>query len=359
MTKHQLDKLFDHFRLPKSYGENELSELKKLLLLELKSSASQTILIGNDTWTKNDVVQFFDTPLTEGFHAEAFYEKYPWAELITTPDKITNTRFLDVRAFEDPLFDQFRREVAVHFENPFLKLMKELMSARKDTLNSTLFQYLPCFPFEFQNQVLTTMRSMMNTRLNTTIALMEDETFRDRENEFAYLKRHGYYTFLAQIGDSDKELLILNLEVFSASLKHLNVQTIKSIIKQQRTLPLPPHGILFLDQVQAQVDKVLKQRRATVSQSEGAGSGKVIGYFFSAVIGLILAFSRCNRSNNNNLSMREMQRFEEQFERMRQYQNPVQVDNLGDSIRIIQNNETLYTDQKGLFRPASDSSSSY
>jgi hypothetical protein len=312
MTKRQLRAFFEKFNLPEDYSEQSLSELKKIILLELKSSADDLLVVDSRNWTRNDVLEFFDGKLEDGFDEVSFYETFPWAKAIIDPKRINYSPALERMRFDHEEFIAFRNQEAIHYEKAYLDELRSDMRERRDLPVAGMLCYLGCFRTEFQFTVLNTMRSMMNSRLNDAMAAIESSSSKNKIANISFMQSPGYYVVLKKIGDDDGDLLIDNLRVFGSGIAGGNVDTVIDIIRKQKTLPHSPEGFQFLDEVHREVLAI----KIGNEKSERSGEWGGVGTILSIIIAVLVALFKCSRmaSRNDREPAIDWQQFEKRHD---------------------------------------------
>jgi len=296
MTKRQLRTFFEHFNIPVNYEEQGIIELKKVVLLELKSASDDVLVIDSKTWSRNDILEFFNKPLEEGFDDLSFYAQFPWAKAISEPHKINYSKSLENLDFSAKEFEEFRVKEAVNYEKAYLDEIRKEMRDRRDSPVVGMLCYLNCFRSEFRFSVLNTVRSMMYTRLNEALAYIESSSSRSKLPHIRFMQSNAYYWLMLKIADSDGELLLTNLQVFGQGMAGSNVDLVMEIVQKQKTLPHSPEGFQFLNEIHRDLQRLQKKNNS----SDGGGEWGVIRIVLSVAVAVIVALFRCSQHRNSS-----------------------------------------------------------
>lgn len=121
MNTAELRLLYNFVHLPYKTDRKSVDELKKTLLLELKFTENDFLLIGNVTFTKNDILRLFEQIPENGFPDWShLYDTFGFLNVLNTPEKIRHEITISSDLAESKYFDLFRK-TELHFTLPGVK----------------------------------------------------------------------------------------------------------------------------------------------------------------------------------------------------------------------------------------------
>lgn len=285
MTRSQLKNLYAFVKLPYSEDSEALADLKKILLLELRPSNSEVLVIGDKHWSKNDIIVFFDTPIEDGFDYNEFLSDYPWISKLETPELIMyDKKMLDVD-FSDTRFSEFSKTEAKDLEEYFFRIYRNYIIAHQDYYAAALLLYEKCFTTTFQSKLHREARVLLENRFNEIIALRNESSATKKEltQQTSYLKNDGFYLLMTKTANEDDDLLFLNIEAFHSVIDLYSVSSLRDIVNKQFKLNHGSGAVMYLNKVKEQVQLRAEEKKETE---------KTFGINIFAVIGIILLIIR-------------------------------------------------------------------
>lgn len=121
MNTTELRLLYNFVHLPYKTDRKSIDELKKTLLLELKFVKEDFLLIGNITFTKNDILRLFEQIPENGLPDWShLYDTFGFVRLLNTPENIRREITIPLDLSENKDYDLFRR-TELHFTLPGVK----------------------------------------------------------------------------------------------------------------------------------------------------------------------------------------------------------------------------------------------
>lgn len=293
MTTQQLRQLYDFAGLPFSTEASDFAQLKKTILLELKSSGDEVLVIAQQTWDKNSLLNLFDSGLPAAtINTEAFEAQYPWISFLRTPMEIERGAKITPQLRNNSAFQQFcAAESAVLFP-AYKQTVKLRMDENDLMLTHALLTYLPVFDDTQQFEI----RELVQSLLNGKFKLIDDKVDRKvsgnpiAEERFFYFP--VYYDILKLIAHDDAAFLVHQLEVFQRMVRITQVPDVQRIARLQIGLPLPADAIAWL---RGLMDKVYEAQVATLPESSGGSNSRniwVILGIVALVIRLLLLIAR-------------------------------------------------------------------
>lgn len=357
MTRSQLNNLYNYTGLPYSEELEALAEVRKVLLLELKSSDGGVLEINGKLWSKNDLLDFFDSGIVNAFDYEGFVRDYPWVRNLEDFEKITyDPKILHVD-FSDPRFAEFAKHEGKNLEESFFLLFKRYIREQDDYYAAALLLYKSCFSTVFQMRLYREGRSMMTLRFNEILAISEGGWSNQQAlDKTRFLKLPGYYVLMKELGAEDPDLLLLNLQVFSTVIKQYALRSIESIVRDQLKLDHSIEGREYLKRVSSRVTEV-RQTRDSHSSSRSSSSGKnskaIYGWIAFAVIfiRILLLLGRHSSSSsqyNYESNVQQRQMIQEMLQDMEENKRRRE---LIDSMQKVQDSSTVVYGGEGTYEP--------
>ena len=204
MTNEQLTAFFDFAGITFSEDPVTLRSLRKQLLLELKSSGKNTLVIGRKEYSGNDLVVLFAGHEQKGgtvFDPQQLLLAFPELQKLLRPAQLVEysefpelvREHADFAAFckheVQPRFDEFLRALQAHIKN------EELESAAALLVFLELFTAERCFETERSVKML----------LKNKFAAMKQQPVNDAMRRW-FLNSY-YYAILSAVADDDDDLL--------------------------------------------------------------------------------------------------------------------------------------------------------
>lgn len=293
MTRNQLKNLYAFVQLPYSEDSEALSDLKKILLLELKPSNSEVLVIQEKHWSKNDIILFFDTPIEDRFDYNKFLFDYPWVSKLETPELIMYEKNLLDIDFSDIRFSEFAKTESKDLEEHFFRTYKNYIIARQDYYAVALLLYEKCFTTTFQSKLYSEARVLLENRFKEMIALRNETqaTKKELTQRSSYLKSEGFYLLMKKTANEDDDLLFLNVEALHSVIDLYAISSIRNIVNEQLKLNHGPIAVMYLNKAKEQVQKrVVEQERQAEQTANGSNVYAIIGLIL-LVLRLILYLS--------------------------------------------------------------------
>lgn len=260
MTRTQLSYFYAYARTPYKEDREAIAVLKKILLLELKSSPQGILVVSGKEWFKNDLLTFFDSPLDSTFDYQAFMIDYPWVESLKEPEHIFEDKNILTVDFSDDRFRQFAESESSMYEDDFFSTFRNRLMQQLDDYVSALLAYQKCFSSAFQLKLQTEIRITFLNRFNKIIALSDATPSKQLSiliKSADFFRCDGFYKLMREVADGDTELTNLNLEALSRVISRKeDVLYVKKVVRNQLTLRHSPEGKLFLNQLKEQLGKV-------------------------------------------------------------------------------------------------------
>lgn len=200
MNRAQLITLYSFSKLPYSERLDDLNDLKKYLLLELK--AADSLIISETVWSKNDVIIFFDSELSPiQFDYHQFLIDFPWVKRLENIEAISYDEALSTVDFSDERFELHQHE-GFKLEESFLKLYKQRILTHRYKEASGLLQYKCLFSPSFQSSLQREATGILKKRFSE---LTDNSVFRKKPTleQVQFFQNPDYYFFLGEISDVD------------------------------------------------------------------------------------------------------------------------------------------------------------
>ncbi len=267
MTRTQLTYLYSFANLPYSEDAENLAELKKILLLELKASNNTFINVSGKKWTKNEVLSFFDVDIDQSFDYEQFVQDYPWIKDLEAVSNIQYNSDLLRVDFSDKRFSQFAQTEGIAIENNFLTVLKRRLRNQEDHLVVAMLLYKKCFLAVFQHRMEQESRSILTYRFNEIIALGEAKKKRELRKKAIFFKSQGFFSLMKEVANEDTKLLDLSLEAMDFILEEYEVMAVERMIANQQQLKHSVPMVIYLEELMDSIRESMKNRGETHTPS--------------------------------------------------------------------------------------------
>lgn len=231
MNRVQLITLYAFSKFPYSERLDDLNDLKKYLLLELKTADS--LLISETVWSKNDVIIFFDSALSPiEFDYYQFLIDFPWVKRLENIEAISYDEALSTVDFSDERFELHQRE-GFKLEESFLKLYKQRILTHRYKEASGLLQYKWLFSPSFQSSLQREAAIVFKKRFSE---LTDNSFFRKKPTleQVLFFQNPDYYFFLKEIADA--ELRKTHFQTFYKIMDLFSIATIEEIMDYHEKL---------------------------------------------------------------------------------------------------------------------------
>ena len=124
--------------LPNPPDRRSLALLRKKLLAELELSAAGTLIIKDQTYTKNDILEYFETLQNEAVlhHHQLIADDKVLLDFLETGEIPMDATFVRSEAYTDP---DFRQWLSPYFYAPFIKYIHGCLENTDEESLKTLF----------------------------------------------------------------------------------------------------------------------------------------------------------------------------------------------------------------------------
>ncbi|MEN9440710.1 MAG: hypothetical protein RLZ33_786 [Bacteroidota bacterium] len=303
MITSQLEAFYNHIGLPMSSEPKDLTILKKSLLLELKESSDDGILINGTKWFKNDILLFFETGQSSIFDLNDLINDFPWVKNLYDLDKLTLRSDINDKLFEDQRFREFAKTEGRNLQEEYSRKIKDKFNQADDIAVATFISYLPCFEDEFILITLKTLKDLYKYKLSNLNLEVEKMSKSKLIEETKFLRSRGYYIVVKKILNDNSAFLEENVMLISNTANLIDSSLTKTAIKFQFELN---HSEIHLKYLK-DVNKQLLHIRQQVSRSQGDGFnhvGKILWAIVVVIIIIARVASSVNRNDYNNYKPR-------------------------------------------------------
>jgi hypothetical protein len=303
MTNQQLTDFYNYTGLPFSNGAEAVRMLKKELLLELKASGNDALVIASKSYSKNDLIELFDKnagqPLTV-FDLDAFVERFPLMRKILKPETIFLPVELPAGLKVHPDYEIFcMQEVVPRFERYFQEVQKSLKANDLRTVAAQMI-FLDLFPEEQQYKVQSAVKIMLRNKLELIKKSLQRSAGRSAIEEESYFMNEHFYTIVRKAGNDDLEFLIHQLHTAEKKIaKERNLTVSKTIYNFQYQLSFPEE---IRVQIKANLDRFRQREEAFSGGSysgESRSTGRIIWGVIVAMIFLVRILVRLDRNSDH------------------------------------------------------------
>lgn len=325
MTHQQIVDLCNYLGVPVASDEESLRQLKKMLLLELKSSTEGVLTIGGKTYDKNEINRLFE-PSADYMHwnSASILDAFPVLKqlldfsLIRVPKKLPDTLWQhpDIHEFRtreaEPRFEAFKREVLLTLRSHDLKRV------------SGLLMLLDLFSDDQHYKITTDLKITLRDKFQKILTSLEEGRSRNKLPEEAYFRDIFYYDVVTQIASDDEEFLVEQLMVAERLMRSFRKKEISlSMYRYQYKLPLPQE---IKWQIKRNIDAL-----SGVEHSSDSSNYRWIG---TAVVVLLIVLRACLRfGSDSHSSSQDMDMILLRQQLQRQYESR-QMENASDSLKM-------------------------
>lgn len=292
MSISKLNQLFNHVQLEYSLDQSRLKELKQLLLLELKGSATEYLTIEGVSWSKNDILTYFETDFSsvKEFDLVAFFSQFPPIELLKDCKQINSFYNLEpAKKHQD--FELFREQESPSFLEGFLKEMRARFQSKDFTKISQLSNFFSFFNEECQHKIIELVKyqvkSILLERLNRNDL--------NKKSKLALFTFPSYYKLLLDVLSKETTFLNDQYDLFIENIDGVDIDTAISIGLKQKQLPLGETEKTFLE---INLKQWRSQRVKGVEKSESKSTNFRIIYFIVIAIIFVMRMIHSNTSSN-------------------------------------------------------------
>lgn len=293
MTHQQIVDLCNYLGVSVASDEESLRQLKKMLLLELKSSAEGVITIGDKSYDKNEINRLFE-PSSDFMHwnSASILDAFPVLKqlldfsLIRVPKKLPDNlwKHPDIHEFRvreaEPRFESFKREVLLALRSHDLKRI------------SGLLMFLDLFSDNQHYKITTDLKITLRDKFQKILTSLDAGRRGNKIPEEDYFRDLFYYEIITQIASDDEEFLVEQLMVAERLMRSSRRKEISlTIYRYQYKLPLPSD---IKRQIKRNIDHL-----SGIDSSSGNFAYKWIG---TVIVLLLIALRACLRFGNDSHS---------------------------------------------------------
>lgn len=285
MTTQQLRHLYDFAGLPFSMEAGDFAQLKKILLLELKSTGDEQLLIDRQVWDKNSLLQLFDSGLPDSeINIEAFEEQHPWISFLRSPLEIEKGAKITPQLRGNSVFQHFVASESLALFPDYKRALKLRMDENDLMLTHALLTYLPVFSDEHQFEIKELVKALLRGKYKTIDDKIDRKISGNAIAEERFFYFPVYYDILKLIAHDDDAFLMYQLDLFRRMLKITQVTDAKRIARLQIGLPLSADAIAWLRQL---MDKVYRTEAAALPEHSVGSNGRSVWVIIGIVIVVI------------------------------------------------------------------------
>ena len=192
-------------------NETTIREVRKILQLEMKSSGEDSLVIGGENYSLNDILQFFEHAAGEHVPDAAdvgeVHSGYssPWHEVLAKPEGLSTFFTLSDELLDPEMREQAKQLVEHTYGKEILKsAQRQLRDDEYDKLQY-LLSYVPVFSYGLLYDLRQSLLSLMTTKmLRLEEAIRKD----DRSGNFrqSMFFSRSFYTAFHFFHESDASL---------------------------------------------------------------------------------------------------------------------------------------------------------
>lgn len=242
MTHQQLTDFCNHLNLPVATDETALQQLKKMLLLEVKSSPEGILVIAGKSYDKNSINALFELNTdTLHWNVAGILDAFPilnqlsdFSLIPASPRRLPDNlwKHPDIQEFRkreaEPRFEAWKREVNQHFQK------------RDLVMTTSCIMLLPLFSEEQQFRVKSDLKHTLADKFTQVRAHLERGERPNALPEEAYFDDPLFYELVKCIANDDVQFLVLQLKAAEARIETLRSKSAAlRIYKFQYKLPFP------------------------------------------------------------------------------------------------------------------------
>ena len=284
MTHQELVDFFNFAGLEFSENPESIRLLKKQLLLELKASSTDSLMIAGKEYGKNSLLALFDSSdvVATTLNVSQIQEEYPVLRDFMKTDTFVAPMVIPKSIWDHPDINRYcEAEVYPRFGDYLRMVQSELKNHLLRQLASAL-QFLQFFSEEQQYQLQHELKLLLR---NTFLKVREAATrskYRSPIEEDSYFANPHFYEVILKIGSDDQDFLMEQLDTAEKSMRRKwDAIAAQRIYGHQLKLPLP-------QEVKNQISINLNQLNPSSTQSSDSQPAGRIVWVIVAVIGIVL-----------------------------------------------------------------------
>lgn len=296
MTHQELVDFFNFAGLQYSEDPESIQLLKKQLLLELKATSDDSLVIAGKRYGKNDLITLFDSNLsdTTSWNPQAMKDEYP-----SLNDFLNSKAYVSPMAFPKSIVSHpdFHAYSAAEIQPRFGEFLRMVqLNLKEHELRSvaSAVQFLLFFTPEQQFKIATDLKLIVRNALaKVKAALLKGGRISKSMQEAEYFVNHNYYEILLKIAGDDLDFLMEQLSVGEDVMKNKrNAFDSLRFYRFQLLLPFPEEVIVVLKKN----ERITNQANAKESSSDSPGAGRIIWILIVAIVMVLRLATKCNRS---------------------------------------------------------------
>ena len=295
MTHQELVDFFNFAGLEYSENPESIQLLKKQLLLELKASPDDSLIISDKRYSKNDVITLFDANLsaTTTWNPQEMKKEY-----VSLSDFLNSKAYVSPMAFPKSIVDHpdFHTYSALEIQPRFADFQRMVqLNLKEHQLRSVAssVQFLLFFTPEQQFKITTDLKLIIRNALVKVKEAMDGNRSQKSVQETEYFVNHNFYEILLKIAADDQDFLMEQLSVGEDLMnRKRNASDSVRFYRFQLSLPFPQEVLDVLKRN----ERIVSKTSSNESSSESPGVGRILWIALVVILMLLRFASRCNRS---------------------------------------------------------------
>jgi hypothetical protein len=296
MTHQELVDFFKFAGLEYKEDQESIQLLKKQLLLELKATSDDSLVISGKRYGKNDLVTLFDanSSKTATWDPQTIKNEYR-----SLNDFMNSKAFVSPTAFPKSIVDHpdfytySAAEIQPRFAD-FLRMVQLNLKEHELRTVASAVQFLIFFTPEQQFRITTDLKLIVrNAMTKVKAGLLKGGRVVKAMPEADYFVNHNFYEILLKIGHDDLDFLMEQLGIGEDVMKiKRNAFDSLRFFRFQLLLPFPEEVIVVLKKN----ERITNKANASEASSDSPGVGRIIWISFVVILFVFRFATRCNRS---------------------------------------------------------------
>ena len=295
MTHQELVDFFNFAGLEYSENPESIQLLKKQLLLELKASSDDSLIISDKRYSKNDLITLFEanSNATTTWNPQEMKKEY-----VSLSDFMNSKAYVSPMAFPKSIVSHpdFYTYSALEIQPRFADFQRMVqLNLKEQQLRSVAssLQFLLFFTPEQQFKITSDLKLIIRNVLVKIREAMEGNRIQKSVQETEYFVNHNFYEILLKIAADDQDFLMEQLSVGEDLMnRKRNASDSVRFYRHQLTLPFPQEVLDVLKKN----ERIVSKASSNESSSDSPGVGRILWIALVVILMVVRFASRCNRS---------------------------------------------------------------
>lgn len=291
MTHQQLTDFFAYTGIPYNPDPDTIRMLRKQLLLELKSSGADVLLIAGKSYTHNDFIELFgkkDLTVEDAWSPERFLSQFPVYRKVLDPAQITMPLELPDAARWHPDYKRFLESEVWPTHETYLRELQANLKANHLKAAAGLILFHEFFDTGQQYTTESKVKLILRNKFELIKKSLQRTSGKPIPEE-SYFMNPFFYDILRTVAADDEDFLIGQLKTAERKIaKERNRDVSNTIYSYQRKLPFSEEILAHIQENLDRFSQAYSREAATTSSaSEGPGTFRIVWIVLVIIILLV------------------------------------------------------------------------